>query len=168
MDNKEGTEQGHSLFQPLRHNDAMDGDDSETSTVLACNTIPMEISPTDGNHTNDRLLLDQEALENSSSEDATVPKTCMDHVLQLDKMFWILCLSCVVVYGCVLPFNNIASGILLERNYFTDPPSSCHLQYEDMCSIGDLAPKDRNKAIDSNGETCVLTKIHAARPTIQS
>ena len=31
--------------------------------------------------------------------------------------------------GCVLPFNNIASALLLERNYFKDPPDGCHLMW---------------------------------------
>jgi len=30
------------------------------------------------------------------------------------NIFWLLSLSCLVVYGCVLPFNNVAGGILLE------------------------------------------------------
>lgn len=29
--------------------------------------------------------------------------------------------------GCVLPFNNIASSLLLERDYFKEPPSGCRL-----------------------------------------
>jgi hypothetical protein len=33
---------------------------------------------------------------------------------KLSPLFWLLSLSCLVVYGCILPFNNVASGILLE------------------------------------------------------
>jgi len=36
-------------------------------------------------------------------------------------------LSCVVVYGCVLPFNNISSSLLLERAYFKSPLDGCAL-----------------------------------------
>lgn len=39
--------------------------------------------------------------------------------------FWLLVLSCLVVYGCVIPFNNIASSLLMERDYFKEPPQSC-------------------------------------------
>jgi hypothetical protein len=35
--------------------------------------------------------------------------------------------------GCVLPFNNIASSLLLERDYFKEPPSGCHLLMEYQC-----------------------------------
>ncbi len=59
-------------------------------------------------------------------------------------IFWLLSLSCLVVYGCVLPFNNVASGILSERNYFMDPPSSCALTYPTNCTSGTLAPKGGN------------------------
>lgn len=34
------------------------------------------------------------------------------------RAFWLLALCCVVVYGCVLPFNNIASVLLLYRDFF--------------------------------------------------
>ena len=53
-------------------------------------------------------------------------------------MFWLLSLSCLVVYGCVLPFNNVAGGILLERNFFKAPPSSCTLLHEGNCTAGSL------------------------------
>jgi hypothetical protein len=32
------------------------------------------------------------------------------------------------VYGCVLPFNNIASSLLLERDFFQEPPSECKIR----------------------------------------
>ena len=38
--------------------------------------------------------------------------------LEACSMFCLISISCIVVYGCVQPFNNIASGIILERNYF--------------------------------------------------
>ena len=60
------------------------------------------------------------------------------HISDIKKfqpLFWLLSLSCVVVYGCVLPFNNVASGILLERNFFTAPPE-CHLTFQDQCADG--------------------------------
>jgi hypothetical protein len=33
----------------------------------------------------------------------------------------------------VLPFNNIASALLLERDYFKAPPSDCLLKIPDQC-----------------------------------
>ena len=50
-------------------------------------------------------------------------------VFTFSKPFWVLTLSCVVVYGCVLPFNNIASSLLLERNFFIKQPNpACALR----------------------------------------
>jgi len=38
------------------------------------------------------------------------------------RPFWKLACCCLVVYGCVLPFNNVASALLQERDFF--PPGS--------------------------------------------
>lgn len=62
---------------------------------------------------------------NSDNGEEYVPS--FRDALQLKHIFWILVVSCVVVYGCVLPFNNISSSLLLERNYFKVPPSDCQL-----------------------------------------
>eukprot|EP00937_MAST-01D_sp_MAST-1D-sp2_P005672 g5672.t1 len=43
-------------------------------------------------------------------------------VKHFGKLLWLLTASCVVVYGCVLPFNNTASSFLLERDLFRQPP----------------------------------------------
>ena len=44
--------------------------------------------------------------------------------------------------GCILPFNNIASSLLLERNYFVsrDTHSECRLQHTDACQSGSNVP----------------------------
>ncbi|KAL3671796.1 hypothetical protein V7S43_003705 [Phytophthora oleae] len=39
--------------------------------------------------------------------------------------FWLLALSCLVVYGCVIPFNSVASSLLMERDFFKEPPEPC-------------------------------------------
>ena len=39
--------------------------------------------------------------------------------------FWLLSLCCVVIYGTVLPFNNIASALLIERDFFPQVGLSC-------------------------------------------
>lgn len=36
-------------------------------------------------------------------------------ITNFDKIFWLLCTSCFVVYGCVFPFNSIASSFFQER-----------------------------------------------------
>mmetsp|Transcript_13297 Transcript_13297/g.21624 ORF Transcript_13297/g.21624 Transcript_13297/m.21624 type:complete len:687 (+) Transcript_13297:1-2061(+) len=79
-------------------------------------------------------------------------------------LFWLLTLSCFVVYGCVLPFNNVASGILLERNYFTSPPednNNCGLEYPNQCTVGYLQ-LGMNSALDaSNGHVCLIAPSQA-------
>lgn len=59
-------------------------------------------------------------------------------VLNLKLVFWMLIVSNFAIYGCVLPFNNISSSFLLERDYFKEPSSQCALQFPTQC------PSDSN------------------------
>jgi len=72
-------------------------------------------------------------------------------VMKFGPLFWLLTISCFVIYGCVLPFNNVASGILLERNLFASPPENCHLQHSDECTLGYLQ-EGTNPSLDSTGD----------------
>jgi len=85
------------------------------------------------------------------------------HITDIRKftpLFWLLTLSCFVVYGCVLPFNNVASGILLERNFFTSSPKECHLEYPTQCTVGYLQP-GTNGALDGNDDVCLISPTQA-------
>ena len=91
-------------------------------------------------------------------------------VCSFGPLFWLLSLSCMVVYGCVLPFNNVASGILLERNYFVKPPADCTLKYPDRCTDGTLLHNgtyadETNPSTDSNGTTCPMPNSAPVLPT---
>ncbi|KAH9106702.1 hypothetical protein AeMF1_017761 [Aphanomyces euteiches] len=44
---------------------------------------------------------------------------------QFGPLFWLLSISCMVVYGCVIPFNSVASSLLMERDFFKAPPPEC-------------------------------------------
>lgn len=68
-------------------------------------------------------------------------------VFTLPQGFWILVVSCVVVYGCVLPFNNIASSLLLERNFFIANPSDCTLTNPFMCENTDAGSPNYNPPV---------------------
>ncbi|RHY28564.1 hypothetical protein DYB32_005877 [Aphanomyces invadans] len=45
--------------------------------------------------------------------------------------FWLIALSYVSFYAVVGPFNNVASSVLLERDYFQQPPPLCQ-----RCGLG--------------------------------
>ena len=47
--------------------------------------------------------------------------------------FWMLTVGCLAVYGNVLPFNNVASSLLMERTYFQPTPPGCALTDPDRC-----------------------------------
>lgn len=55
-------------------------------------------------------------------------------------MFWVLTFCCLVVYGDILPFNNIASSLLQERNFFKEVPAGCRLQFPERCQGPDNPP----------------------------
>jgi MFS family permease len=61
------------------------------------------------------------------------PINSFKDVFTLKHIFWVLIISCVVVYGCVIPFNNISSSLLLERDYFKEPDSACQIQNPMYC-----------------------------------
>ena len=52
----------------------------------------------------------------SSNEDLSQGSGIGDLFL-LPKTFWLICLICVLLYGTVVPFNNIASDFLMSKWY---------------------------------------------------
>jgi hypothetical protein len=62
--------------------------------------------------------------------------------LKLSHVFWVLVILCAVVYGCVLPFNNVASSLLLERDYFIAPAAGCALVNPLNCQSDTNLPND--------------------------
>ena len=123
---------------------------------------------------NSVLVADREATIGQSNpfddQNGTSTKPCTAivesevHITDIRKfgpLFWLLTISCFVVYGCVLPFNNVASGILLERNYFMAAPENCHLEYQNQCSNGYLQ-NGTNYAFDSrDGDICTISPTQA-------
>eukprot|EP00520_Triparma_pacifica_P017792 CAMPEP_0118668346 /NCGR_PEP_ID=MMETSP0785-20121206/20294_1 /TAXON_ID=91992 /ORGANISM="Bolidomonas pacifica, Strain CCMP 1866" /LENGTH=588 /DNA_ID=CAMNT_0006562907 /DNA_START=19 /DNA_END=1785 /DNA_ORIENTATION=+ len=87
-----------------------------------------------------------------AEDDMAEEEINLSDALKFDTMFWLLSLSCLVVYGCVLPFNNVAGGILLERNYFLDPPDTCTIASYTNCTSGSLVPEDKPNPVSPN--TC--------------
>lgn len=57
-------------------------------------------------------------------------------------IFWILVASNFAIYGCVLPFNNISSSFLLERDYFKEPSSQCALVHDTQCPSDSNPPNE--------------------------
>lgn len=108
-------------------------------------------------------LLSGETERVHESTEESAPASLWD-VTKFGSMFWLLSLSCLVVYGCVLPFNNVASGILLERNYFRVPPADCVLAVPDQCTCGTLQ-NETNPSTDANGNTCPSKDFAPVLPT---
>lgn len=101
-------------------------------------------------NTVDSEIEDTESFEDEIQEDEGIQ--CSD-VARLSPVFWLLCICCMVVYGCIMPFNNVASGILLERNYFRPPPTDCVLKWPEQCTAGKLVNYS-NPSTDAEGNSC--------------
>ncbi|KAL3776343.1 LOW QUALITY PROTEIN: hypothetical protein ACHAWO_002461 [Cyclotella atomus] len=85
------------------------GLESLTAALLEGSVVESDFLQSGGNAGNLNAM--DEGTANQESEAVHI-----SDIKKFQPLFWLLSLSCVVVYGCVLPFNNVASGILLERN----------------------------------------------------
>jgi MFS family permease len=86
-------------------------------------------------------------------------------ISRLGSSFWLLCICCMVVYGCINPFNNVASGILMEKVYFQAPPSDCQLALPRQCTAGSLV-KVPNPSLDARGASCPGDGYAPVLPTL--
>jgi len=102
---------------------------------------------------------------NGDSEEISKEVKLSD-IFRFGFLFWLLSFSCFAVYGCILPFNNIASSLLLERDYFKAPPIDCTLRFEDQCTSGTLAPIIGNPSTDENRNSCPGSHYAPVLPTI--
>ena len=48
-------------------------------------------------------------------------------ILSFDACYWLLTISCVVVYGCVLPWNNIGSNFMVSNYGYNNSRSNSYL-----------------------------------------
>jgi MFS family permease len=52
-----------------------------------------------------------------------------------------VCANCLCAQiGIISPFNNVASSLLLERDFFKEPPSECALEVPNQCQGGGNDP----------------------------
>lgn len=121
----------------------------------------MPLSPRNANGGEDDTHNHQEVFDgNAQSIKCTSVVDQVPHITDFWKfgpLFWLLTLSCFVVYGCVLPFNNVASGILLERNFFASSPGKCTLEHPAECTQGYILSNNtaqNNNALDATGAVC--------------
>lgn len=70
---------------------------------------------------------------------AAAPSIQCRDLWAMPPVFWVLVALCVAMYGSVLPFNNIASSLLLERTYFVAPNPGCRLLQVGNCQ-SDINP----------------------------
>jgi MFS family permease len=106
-------------------------------------------STQEGTDLNSGLLASSNGQTTDTSEQKEEVAKLSD-VKKFPHAFWILVISCVVVYGCVLPFNNIASSLLLERDFFMEIPDGCQLARRDGTCEGQGNPPNEPVNCPSN------------------
>ncbi|KAJ0411052.1 hypothetical protein ATCC90586_003654 [Pythium insidiosum] len=91
------------------------------------------------------IPLDRKADQASGRHISSGSRISVRDVSKFRPAFWLLALSCLVVYGCVIPFNNVASSLLMERDFFKEPPQACQRcgvgAYADETNCRTLAPE---------------------------
>lgn len=81
---------------------------------------------------NDKISTNYDTTE-AETEANPAPTVSFRDVLHMKHIFWVLMVSCIVIYGCILPFNYVSSSLLLERDYFKDAPAGCELTNNTQC-----------------------------------
>eukprot|EP00551_Chaetoceros_affinis_P008642 CAMPEP_0203682220 /NCGR_PEP_ID=MMETSP0090-20130426/45111_1 /ASSEMBLY_ACC=CAM_ASM_001088 /TAXON_ID=426623 /ORGANISM="Chaetoceros affinis, Strain CCMP159" /LENGTH=579 /DNA_ID=CAMNT_0050551047 /DNA_START=56 /DNA_END=1795 /DNA_ORIENTATION=+ len=148
LEDYEGDQNTHMGGSDLNLGDGLHSQEADIQSTLE------GMNQRTNNHQTEQGQQEEEILVELEAESRINPFQCIHDIKSFSIMFWILSLSCVFVYGSILPFNNIASGLLLERNYFISPPSSCTLAFPDQCTSGSLAPTEGNPSKDKKGNVC--------------
>lgn len=91
-------------------------DDVATKAIAANAALVLVASPPPPTFA--RLPLGQASPSTASKPPAKKAAVMLDQMGKFSRPFWLLALCCVVVYGTVLPFNNVASALLQDRDYF--------------------------------------------------
>ena len=93
-------------------------------------------------------------MEDQTKESTT--STCAEiaKVLNFGAAFWLLAVSCVTVYACVLPWNNIAQDFLLEK-YLC--PGTC--EPEPCCSTVQVSACPAPGCVPATGQVRFLIEI---------
>lgn len=109
-------------------------------------TVPLLVP----DENDDEVEVDTQHTQMTTTDESS---TQLPSIFRFGPVFWLISVSVLVVYGCLLPFNNVASGILLERSYFKTPPVDCKLRYPDQCPYGTLQ-NGSNPSFDVFNNTC--------------
>lgn len=76
------------------------------------------------------------------------------HMPNFPSTFWLVCCLCLTIYGVDRTFIDNASGLMLERNLFVEPPKDCRLNHPEQCPSGYLSPVAGNPQVDGNNMSC--------------
>ncbi|KAF0715132.1 Aste57867_3548 [Aphanomyces stellatus] len=68
----------------------------------------------------------------AASSNPEPPPMRLQDLFTFSRSFWLIACKYVAFYACLGPFNNVASSLLLERDFFKVPPVACQ-----RCGVGE-------------------------------
>ena len=121
----------------------------------------------------DKALNDNNSNANSDDVIKVSPCELLSHFKQFNLMYWLLTMLCLLTYGCVMPFNYIATGLFTSTSLRDMPAKDARKVAGVYMGIpffigaimvpvfGSLIDKYGNRTIFclSSGIMCVLTFI---------
>lgn len=112
-------------------------------------------NPTDGPSMDSTSLPRLPSAQPSMTPNDPIKPPKKPKLLEFHLIFWVLAATAFLSYGIVLPFNNIASDLILEKYFFTQPPSECSLLLPNQCTSGYMA-EEYNPSLNVNSDECLL------------
>ncbi|CAD7926752.1 unnamed protein product [Amoebophrya sp. A25] len=100
-------------------------------------------------------------------KDHDSPPSSLNEILHASPNYWILVALCVLIYGAILPFNNIAQPLFVATTYSGEPTAvaSAHASQASamMFMISAFATPFVGKFIDKYGQRPLLMAIAASQ-----
>lgn len=115
------------------------------SVAAAVFMYPIDVAVVSQIDKNSKKLISDDALllQKGKSKEADTPEAeefKFADALKFPLSYRLLTCICLLTYGVISPFNNIASTLLLERNYFREPPNECVLTIPNQCQSSSNVP----------------------------
>jgi len=111
------------------------------------------------------IVLDTWMSKKKENEGYFVPKAESGEVVKISDItdfgliYWLLCISCVVVYGCVLPWNNIGASEMQYTFGLSDSKGNSYLAIPYLTSA--ILTPPCGLMVDKIGHRCQLLLVSA-------
>lgn len=106
--------------------------------------------------------------KNTDTPPTSLLSSFINMFTQFDSTYFLLVACTCCIYACMGPFNNIASTVLLERDFFKPIPSSCQLDYPHQCQSEYNSPMNTTCPSSSNYQLPLPLNYSTYSPLLRS